>query len=157
MFLTSARIAELKHKIAGSYRGLWRIVKENADGHPGRMSFPRIDNETEMRTAGEPLFGVSTIPSRYDWLPHTEEPPQARGVRVLSPASLRFPVSGKTLAGTVEAARACVIVAVLHAGSTGPPAGARLQTAGSSRVTLTTGRRRVEFAIPGRRVTIGLL
>src|SRR5262249_45938742 len=52
LYLTGARVAELKRKIAGSHSGIWAIVKENADEHIGRMPTEKFDNESEMRTAG---------------------------------------------------------------------------------------------------------
>jgi len=107
--------------------------------------------------------------SRFDWLlqaearleqrdPHAFFAPNGLAVQFLAPRSIRAAVSARTLTATPEAASECVIVTVLQARRAGEPfAAARLETAGGGRVTLTARRRRVEFTLAERRVTIGVL
>jgi hypothetical protein len=52
LFVTPAKLGELKRKISGSHADLWRIVRENADRHVGRTPSPKYDAEGDMRSNG---------------------------------------------------------------------------------------------------------
>jgi len=52
LFLTRARLDQLKRKLSGSHSELWKIVRETADGLLGREPPSNYQNQGEMRTAG---------------------------------------------------------------------------------------------------------
>ncbi|MCX6630444.1 MAG: DUF4962 domain-containing protein, partial [Candidatus Solibacter sp.] len=52
MFLTAARLDQVKRKIAGSHSELWKMVQENADSLLASTPTSKYDDEGEMRTAG---------------------------------------------------------------------------------------------------------
>lgn len=52
LFLTPARIEQVKRKISSSHAELWAMVRENAEGLLSRMPSPKYDSEGEMRSNG---------------------------------------------------------------------------------------------------------
>jgi hypothetical protein len=52
LFLTAARIDELKRRISGTHRDTWEAVQENADRHLSASPPERYNSEGEMRKAG---------------------------------------------------------------------------------------------------------
>ena len=52
LFLTPAKLEQVKRKISGSHAELWAMVRENAEGLLGRMPSPKYDSEGDMRSNG---------------------------------------------------------------------------------------------------------
>ena len=52
LFLTRARLDQLKRKLSGSHSELWKIVRENADSLLDRLPPSNYQNQGEMRSAG---------------------------------------------------------------------------------------------------------
>ena len=52
LFLTPAKIEQVKRKISGSHAELWTMVRENAERLLARMPSPKYDSEGDMRSNG---------------------------------------------------------------------------------------------------------
>lgn len=103
LFLTRAKLDQVKRKISGSHAELWTMVQENADDLLGRMPTSKYDNESEMRSAGrgvpwQALAWLVTGEPRYRngakrWMLHICEYPRWENDNSLAAGECLFGVA----------------------------------------------------------------